>query len=117
MVCPKCSINTLVVIASYMCTCAYIHMFCTWREETRLPEYKRQAHMLCKVTHCAGCVLANSKPHQLHLGDWVGDGHIAACTLDVCETFSVSYLYTCSRISFTLLTDDLTLVQAVGSGL
>ena len=26
--------------------------------------------MLCKVTHCAGCVSANTRPHQLHWGDW-----------------------------------------------
>ena len=25
--------------------------------------------MLCKVTHCAGCILANTRPHQLHWGD------------------------------------------------
>ena len=26
--------------------------------------------MLCKVTHCTGCVLTNTRPHQLHWGDW-----------------------------------------------
>ena len=26
--------------------------------------------MLCKVTHCAGCVLANTRPHQLRCGNW-----------------------------------------------
>ena len=26
--------------------------------------------MLCKVTHCTGCVSANTKPHQLRWGDW-----------------------------------------------
>jgi len=25
--------------------------------------------MLCKVTHCAGRVSANTRPHQLHWGD------------------------------------------------
>ena len=25
--------------------------------------------MLCKVTHCAGHVSANTRPHQLHWGD------------------------------------------------
>ena len=24
---------------------------------------------LCKVTHCAGCILANTRPHQLCWGD------------------------------------------------
>ena len=70
MVCPKCSINTLVVVASYMCTCVYMHMFCTCMKNHVSLNKKRQAQMLCKVTHCAGCVLANTRPHQLHLGDW-----------------------------------------------
>ena len=26
--------------------------------------------MLRKVTHCAGCVLVNTRPHQLRWGDW-----------------------------------------------
>ena len=26
--------------------------------------------MLYKVTNCAGHVLANTRPHQLHWGDW-----------------------------------------------
>ena len=26
--------------------------------------------MLCKVTHCAGHVSANTRPHQLRWGDW-----------------------------------------------
>ena len=26
--------------------------------------------MLCKVTHCAGYISANTRPHQLHWGDW-----------------------------------------------
>ena len=26
--------------------------------------------MLCKVTHCAGHVSANTRPHQLCWGDW-----------------------------------------------
>ena len=26
--------------------------------------------MLCKVTHCAGRVSANARPHQLRWGDW-----------------------------------------------
>ena len=29
-----------------------------------------QTQMLCKVTHCAGCVLANTRPHQLRCGNW-----------------------------------------------
>ena len=30
--------------------------------------YKKKK-MLCKVTHCAGCILANTRPHQLCWGD------------------------------------------------
>ena len=26
--------------------------------------------MLCKVSHCAGQVLAGARPHQLSSGDW-----------------------------------------------
>ena len=26
--------------------------------------------MLCKVTHCTGRILTNTRPHQLHWGDW-----------------------------------------------
>ena len=26
--------------------------------------------MLCKASHCAGRVSANTRPHQLHWGDW-----------------------------------------------
>ena len=26
--------------------------------------------MLCKVTHCAGRISANIRPHQLRWGDW-----------------------------------------------
>ena len=26
--------------------------------------------MLCKVTHCAGRISANTRPHQLRWGDW-----------------------------------------------
>ena len=25
---------------------------------------------LSKVTHCTGCISANTRPHQLYLGDW-----------------------------------------------
>ena len=33
--------------------------------------------MLCKVTHCAGCVSANTRPHQLRWGDWeMGDCYL-----------------------------------------
>ena len=36
--------------------------------------------MLCKVTHCAGCILANTRPHQLHWGDWeVGGTATISC--------------------------------------
>ena len=27
---------------------------------------KKMAQMCCKVTHCTGCILANTRPHQLH---------------------------------------------------
>ena len=27
--------------------------------------------MLCKVTHCAGHILANTRPRQLHWCDWI----------------------------------------------
>ena len=33
---------------------------------------KRQAEMLCNVIHCAGCISANTRPHQLYWG-WPGD--------------------------------------------
>ena len=29
----------------------------------------KQAYMLCEVTHCAGRVSANTRPHQLRWGD------------------------------------------------
>ena len=30
----------------------------------------KEDRLLYKVTHCAGQVLANTTPHQLHWGDW-----------------------------------------------
>ena len=35
--------------------------------------------MLCKVTHCTGHVLANTRPHQLCWGDWE-IGTATSCT-------------------------------------
>ena len=35
--------------------------------------------MLCKVTHCTGHILANTRPHQLHWGDWEM-GTVISCT-------------------------------------
>ena len=35
--------------------------------------------MWCKVTHCAGRVLANTRPHQLCWGDW-DMGTAISCT-------------------------------------
>ena len=37
--------------------------------EAHLPTNRPTCYMLCKVTHCAGCVSANIRPHQLHWGD------------------------------------------------
>ena len=35
--------------------------------------------MLCKVTHCAGRVSANTRPHQLRWGDWEMGTAIISC--------------------------------------
>ena len=35
--------------------------------------------MLCKVTHCVGCVSDNTMSHQLHWGDWE-TGTAITCT-------------------------------------
>ena len=36
---------------------------------TNCISFIKQAYMLCKVTHCAGHVSANTRPHQLRWGD------------------------------------------------
>ena len=47
--------------------------------EPNLPEKKRQPWMLCnKVIHCAGCVSANARPHQLLGSPGDGDCYLMA---------------------------------------
>ena len=41
----------------------------TLRSSTTSPK-KRHAQMLCKVTHCAGGISDNARPHQLHWNDY-----------------------------------------------
>ena len=79
------SINTIVVIASYMCTCVYIHVFCTCMKNyvslnkkdrpicyTKLPTVQHVFWPIPNLINCTGMIRR-----------W------ACSCLDVCETFSV----------------------------
>ena len=52
---------------------------CMHEQSTNHISLMKQAKMLCKVTHCEGCVLANNRPHQLR---WVDRkmGTAISCT-------------------------------------
>ena len=39
-------------------------------QQNHIPLKKGRLQTLCKVIHCAGCVLTNTKPHQLSWDDW-----------------------------------------------
>ena len=38
-------------------------------KEPQLPKHERGLDVTLQVTRCAGCVSANTRPHQLHWGD------------------------------------------------
>ena len=65
--------------------------------------------MLCKVTHCAGRVSANTRPHQLHWGDremgtaivsCVECSQVAGLIQKVGRDSSKSTVSSCSCLSF-----------------
>ena len=62
---------------------------------------KTQAWMLCKVTHCAGRVSANTRPHQLHWGDREMGTAIISCV--ECSQVAGNYTASYTTIKKSLL--------------
>ena len=48
-----------------MCVCVGVSVY--ERERERVGRW--MVWMLCKATYCTGCILTNTRPHQLYCGD------------------------------------------------